>query len=141
MVQPRSSGGAVVLAGVPEGPTSLAVEALVRWDPAWLAQRELDERRVLSLPPAVRVARLVGSRRALDEAVSAIRQSVDVDVLGPLPIPDHGSGEPAKHQTIVRVPLARGAALAASLAAVRSTRSARKDPEPLNIQVDSVGDA
>lgn len=141
LVHPRSSGGAVVLAGVPEGPTSLAVEALVRWDPAWLAQRELDERRVLSLPPAVRVARLVGSRRALDEAVSAIRQSVDVDVLGPLPIPDHGSGEPAKHQTIVRVPLARGAALAASLAAVRSTRSARKDPEPLNIQVDSVGDA
>ena len=40
-------GRTVVLGGAPEGVTLPAVEALVRWDPGWLASRELGERREL----------------------------------------------------------------------------------------------
>ncbi|MEY3734623.1 MAG: hypothetical protein RL347_1982, partial [Actinomycetota bacterium] len=36
------------------------VQALIRWDPAWLAARELAERRELGLPPAVRSATVTG---------------------------------------------------------------------------------
>ena len=145
LVRTRAEGGQVVLAGVPDGPPFLPVEALIRWDPAWLAQRELEDRRALGLPPSVRVARLVGSRPAVLSAVADVRTAlgVDVDVLGPLPVRG-GPGE-APHgiplvQTIVRVPLALGARLTEALIAVRATRSARKDLEPLSIAVDSVGE-
>ena len=143
LVRTRKEGGHVVLAGVPDGPPSLPVEALIRWDPGWLAHRELDDRRTLGLPPAVRVARLVGSRPAVLAAVAEVRVQIEVDVLGPLPVPG-GPGE-GPHgiplvQVIVRVPLALGTRLTESLIAVRATRSARKDVEPLSITVDSVGD-
>ena len=44
-----------------------AVQALVRWDPAGFAERELAERGELRLPPAARMAALTGSARALAE--------------------------------------------------------------------------
>ena len=142
LVRTRAEGGQVVLAGVPDGPPLLPVEALIRWDPAWLAQRELDERRTLGLPPTVRVARLVGSRPGVLAAVSELRSALDVDVLGPLPVRagpgDDPHGIPLV-QVIVRVPLALGDRLTDALIAVRATRSARKDLEPLSIAVDSVG--
>ena len=47
----RRTAGSVVLAGTPTHTTMPAVEALVRWDPAWLASRELAERVELALPP------------------------------------------------------------------------------------------
>ncbi len=53
LVRPATAGGQVLLVGdAAPAPTN----ALVRWDPALLADRELDERVELSLPPAVRVA-------------------------------------------------------------------------------------
>ena len=82
-------GRAVVLCGAPEAVALPAVEALVRWDPAWLASRELAERAELGLPPALRVAQLTGSRRGLE---GALRQLEHLDlppaaqVLGPVPL-------------------------------------------------------
>src|SRR5665811_224219 len=56
-----SLGGVTVLCGAPTHTTLPLVEALVRWDPVWFAARELAERVELSLPPAVRMAQLVGA--------------------------------------------------------------------------------
>ena len=59
------------------------VQALVRWDPAWLAERELADRRELGFPPVTRMASLAGSPAALAEFLEALRLPEDADLLGP----------------------------------------------------------
>ena len=61
-------GGAVIVgadSGVP------AVQALVRWDPAGFAARELAERTELGFPPAVRMASLTGTASAVADLLAA----------------------------------------------------------------------
>ena len=122
----------MVLAGAPTEVSIPAVEALVRWDPAWFADRELDERRELSLPPAARLAVLTGPRPALEAATAeldlpAARQ------------PCSGRCRTAstdRWRTLVTVPRPDGPALARELAAMRARASARKDPDPVSVRVD-----
>ena len=64
-------GGVAVLAGAPTHTTIPAVESLVRWDPAWFADRELAERSELRLPPTVRMAALTAPRKAVQEALAS----------------------------------------------------------------------
>ena len=60
LVRPAVEGGRVVAVGDPAHP---GLQALVRWDPAGLARREIDERASAHLPPASRVATLTGDPR------------------------------------------------------------------------------
>ena len=106
---------------------SPVVQALVRWDPGWLAQRELAERAELGLPPAVRSAMLTGTPAAIADA--AARLPDDLRVLGPLPVGD-------RLRLLVTAPRSSGDDLTRALHAISATRSARKDPEPLVISVD-----
>lgn len=127
LTRPGSEGGQVVLAGVPDGPALSAVEALARWDPVWLAGRELGERHQLRLPPTVAIAQIVGPRAAVTEAADAVVATLETsltphDRLGPL------TADPDSVQVLVRVPRDRSAALATGVRAVRATRSARKEP-------------
>lgn len=130
LVRPSAAGGRVVLAGAPTHVSVPAVEALVRWDPAWFADRELDERRELSLPPTARVAALTGSRAALDAALPTLELPASASTLGPLP---HGDD---RWRALVTVPLEDGGALARELAAMRARASARKDPDAVTVRVD-----
>ncbi|MFM9134218.1 MAG: primosome assembly protein PriA, partial [bacterium] len=107
--------------------SSPAVQALVRWDPGWLAQRELAERAELGLPPAVRSAMLTGTPAAVEEAARQLPEAIRV--VGPIP-----SGDRAR--LLVTAPRVSGDVLARALHAIAATRSARKDPEPLAICVD-----
>ena len=69
------------------------VQALVRWDPGWLASAELADRRELGFPPITRVASLSGSPGALAEFLEALRPPAGADLLGPPPEPPRaGSG-------------------------------------------------
>lgn len=120
---------------------SPAVQALVRWDPGWLAQRELAERTELGLPPAVRSAMVTGSPAAVDDAAREL-QAVG-RVVGPLPAGGRPAGRrggpdesPERARVLVTAPRSSGEALAGALHAIAATRSARKDPEPLVIAVD-----
>ncbi|BDZ58269.1 hypothetical protein [Barrientosiimonas endolithica] len=74
LTRPRDRGGAVVLAGAPAHATVPAVEALVRSAPAWLAERELADRRELQQPPAVWMAMLSGPRRVVLAALETLQQ-------------------------------------------------------------------
>ena len=125
-----AAGGVAVLAGVPTHTTVPAIEALVRWDPAWFADRELGERTELSLPPTARVATLTGARSALQAAVAEMRLGESVRVLGPLPV------DADTERLVLSAPLSDGPALAAEVAAMRARRSARKDPTPLTARLD-----
>ena len=83
----------------------------MRWDPAWFAERELEERRELSLPPASRLAVLTGARPPLEAATAELDLPATASLLGPLP---HGVTD--RWRTLVTVARPDGPALARELA-------------------------
>lgn len=105
------------------------MQALIRWDPGWLAERELEERRELGLPPAVRAATLTGDTHAVGAAVRELPGSARV--LGPLPVA--GSED---SRALVTIDRRHGGELSQALAAIAATRTARKDPARLHVVVD-----
>jgi primosomal protein N' (replication factor Y) (superfamily II helicase) len=108
----------------------------VRWDPAWLAERELADRRELGFPPATRMASLSGAPAALAEFLDTVRLPADADVLGPVPEPPRPGQEGERERYLVRVPRGEGPALARALAEVQGVRSAKKVTEHVRVQLD-----
>ncbi|MFD2092396.1 primosomal protein N' [Blastococcus deserti] len=133
LVRPASAGGHVVVAADAAHPV---VQALVRWDPGWLAARELADRRALGFPPVTRIASVAGSPAALAEFLEALRLPEGADVLGPVPEPPRPGQEGERERYLVRVPRGQGAALAGALAEVQGVRSARKAAEHVRVQLD-----
>ncbi len=131
-------GGVVVVAGAGAHAGLAPVEALARWDPAWLAERELDERLALGLPPTVTMAQVIGPRRAVAQVLDAVTDEVEVHALGPLPY-RRADGGTDLVQVMFRAPSAQRARLAGTLAAERARRSARKDAEQVAIRLDCAG--
>jgi primosomal protein N' (replication factor Y) (superfamily II helicase) len=141
LTRSAEAGGQVVLCGVPQHTTLPTVEALVRWDPAWFAARELAERRELALPPAVWMAQVSGPSAALRDALKSADLPHCLDRLGPMPVPTGaGTGPPSERevpvQVLLRGPLEVGSDAAAALAAMRAVRSARKEREAVGVRVD-----
>lgn len=120
-------GGHVVLAA---DPAVAVVQALVRWDPAGSAERELADRAELRFPPAVRMASLTGPPAAVEELLAAADLPDPHEVLGSVPA---GEGQ---LRTLVRVPREQGGALAVALHRAASARSARKAMEPVKTMLD-----
>lgn len=128
LVRPAHEGGRVVItAGESE-----ALSALVRWDPAGFAGRELALRRELSLPPAVRIAAVTGAFADVEAFLIAAEEVVQrpgVRVAGPV------AGDPA--QALVFFPIASGPALTRGLHGVRVSLAARRSGGPVQIRVDA----
>jgi primosomal protein N' (replication factor Y) (superfamily II helicase) len=122
-------GGAVIIGGDSQ---HVAVQALVRWDPAGFADRELDERAAAHLPPVAVVATLTGTTGALDDAVALLDLPPGAELLGPTP-----HGDPGEARIVVRVPRRLAAELSAALGELQRLRSVRK-LEPIRVQVDPV---
>ncbi|MBO3102680.1 primosomal protein N' [Cellulomonas fengjieae] len=133
LVRPASEGGTVVLVGDAE---ERATQALVRWDPAGYASRELAERVELALPPTVRMAAVTGPRDAVDTLLGRL-DLPDAEVLGPVPTgeAEKGALEPDV-RALVRVSRASGAALARALASSLAVRSARREGGSVRVQLD-----
>ncbi|HEX5543399.1 MAG TPA: primosomal protein N' [Micromonospora sp.] len=127
LARPSAAGGRVVI--VADGGLA-PVQALLRWDTAWFAARELAERRELSFPPAVRMASVTGAPAAVADLLSVARLPQGAEVLGPV------AAGPEQERMLLRVPRSRGPALAAALHAAAGVRAARKANEPVRIQVD-----
>lgn len=137
LVRPASDGGQVLLVGdAAPAPTG----ALVRFDPAGLAERELAERRELALPPAVRVAAVTGDRAAVKAVVDRVDLARGEAVLGPVELPGDPGGRSTSLEppvrVVVRVPLASGAELARQLRASLAVRSARREGGSVRVQLD-----
>ena len=133
LVRSASAGGEVV---VTADAAHAVVQALVRWDPAGLADRELADRRALAFPPVTRIASLSGSPAALTDFLAAARLPESADVLGPVPEPARPGQEGVRERYLVRVPRPEGTALARALAEVQGVRSARKVAEHVRVQLD-----
>ncbi|WP_432843779.1 primosomal protein N' [Dactylosporangium sp. CA-092794] len=108
-----------------------AVQALLRFDPAWLAARELADRRDLGFPPAARIAALTGAPTAVAELLSLASLPPGAEVLGPVPAAEEG-----QERMLVRTARSSGKALALALKAAAGARSVRRAPDPVRIQID-----
>jgi primosomal protein N' (replication factor Y) (superfamily II helicase) len=129
LVRPSADGGrVVVLADSGLRP----VQALLRWDPAGAAERELADRQRLRFPPAVTMAALRGPADAVADLLAASRSGLPegADVLGPTPYGEAGV------RALVRVDPAHGLELAAALKAGQAVRSARKAGDFVTVTVD-----
>ena len=122
-------GGHVAAVGDPSHP---ALQALVRWDPAGFARREVDERSQAHLPPAARMATVSGDLGALDDVLHLLDLPQGAEVLGPVRVDDESKEE---HRVVLRVPSSSGAELSGALGDLQRVRSARK-LDPVRIQVD-----
>jgi primosomal protein N' (replication factor Y) len=129
LVRPGRAGGRVIAVGEPTLPV---VQALVRWDPAGFAARELAERRSARLTPAARMATITAPADVLLEALAALDLPRGAEVLGPVEAPDGGA------QVVLRIAPQRGAALSRALRHLQAARSSRKLP-PVRVHVDGWG--
>jgi primosomal protein N' (replication factor Y) (superfamily II helicase) len=120
-------GGKVVVGTDAAAP---AVQALVRWDPAGAAARELADRVELGFAPATRMAALTGVPAAVEDLLSAAVLPDGAEVIGPAP-----TGNDTERM-LIRVPRALGAELATALKAAASGRSSRKAADPVKIVLD-----
>ncbi|SDN63242.1 replication restart DNA helicase PriA [Actinomyces ruminicola] len=130
----------VILLG---GPNPVVAQALVRWDHAGFARRELTERAELHLPPAWRAARVDGPRPRLEDLFQRAR-TADFEVLGPVAVPRQAAGspsapaapaEPKAMRGLIRAPLGRGRELAAFLRLQLRDGSVRRE-EPVRVELD-----
>ncbi|WP_307864549.1 primosomal protein N' [Allobranchiibius sp. CTAmp26] len=128
--------GLVVLCGVRDDEPLPVVQALVRWAPVWLAERELAEREALALPPAVWMAGLTGDAAAVASIDRAVGEGFER--IGPLTHPDRDGT--VQERLLLRTSLADGPRAAAALHAARAGRSARKEPGSITVRVDPAGD-
>ena len=122
MVRPAARGGRVLVVG---DPGVREVQALVRWDPAGYAARELAERRQLHLPPAVRTARLTGPALPTGELADEVCDRLGDRLVrrsGPL------AGTDGSVAWLLAVPIAEGPRLASALKEAQAARSARRAP-------------
>ena len=152
LVRPAAAGGMVVVTGVSPGTTAPALEALIRWDAAWLAAGELAERRLLHLPPADIFAEVVGTRGTLEAIATREGLPAGVTAYGPTRLPGvgpaagvarsgAGGGDSGDLGLVVPFRLLLRArpqdvdALATVLRQVRAERSARKETDTLRVRM------
>ncbi|RKO21288.1 primosomal protein N' [Pseudarthrobacter phenanthrenivorans] len=143
LVRPASEGGLVVVTAS----DAASVGALLRWDPAGYAQRELALRVELQLPPAVRIASVTGPRAAVEHYTAAVEAElraagVTVRMAGPAPLVLHGppsARRPAEDvRTLVFFPYAQAAAVTRVLRVARAAAAAKRTTEPFQLRLDGV---
>ncbi|MCQ2000679.1 primosomal protein N' [Arthrobacter zhaoxinii] len=149
LVRPAAEKGLVVVTA----DDSSTVGHLLRWDPASAAERELELRRELGLPPAVRYAELTGSREGLDAFVTRLGLPEGVRAVGPAPlappvVPPSGNstrrdgpdgqlgGTGGRYRTLLFFPYAAAPAITAALRSTKAAASARRTGDPVYIRVD-----
>jgi len=142
LVRGTAAGGRVVIVAPGE---LRPVQALLRWQPRWHADRELGERRELHLPPAGRMAALTGDAAAIAELLASVELPDAAEILGPVPAVGLAVGsarsrgasdDEATERMLVRVPRAEGQALAAAMKIGQAARSARKAAGVVRVELD-----
>lgn len=140
----RWLNAAALVRGEPDGGTVIVVapgelrpvQALLRWQPRWHAERETAERSALHLPPAARMAAITGTAIGVRDLLDAAALPAGTEVLGPMPDPGGSRDGPPVERLLVRVPRRLGGELATGLKQAAAQRSARKVPDPVRIELD-----
>jgi len=143
LVRPHGDGGVVAAVAEAAIPT---VQSLIRWDPVGAADAELDARTEVGLPPSAHMAAVDGTSNAVAAFVAEARLpgpiTGPVDVLGPVDLPAGARRPPGVEpdaeviRMLVRVGRDQGLVLAAALRRATGVFSARRDHEPVRVQID-----
>ncbi|MBB4895168.1 primosomal protein N' (replication factor Y) [Streptomyces olivoverticillatus] len=143
LVRGQEAGGTVVVVAEP---TLRPVQALVRWDPAGHAVRELADRAELGFPPVSRMAAVAGPPEAVAELVAMAELPAGAEVLGPVELSAPPPGRPRRagdpppgerwERALIRVRPGQGAALAAALKTAHAIRLARREGDPVRLRMD-----
>jgi primosomal protein N' (replication factor Y) len=102
-----------------------AIQAIVRGDPRFFLEREIELRRELGYPPFAELVKLAGPEVSVRSASDAAREG-GATVLGPIEIPSRN-----EHESLVKT--ADAQALVRSLRPLLGSREAaglRVDPDP-----------
>jgi primosomal protein N' (replication factor Y) len=153
LVRPAPDGGLVVITA----DDAAGVGALLRWDPAGFAQRELSLRQELQLPPAVRIASVTGGRTAVGHFTQAIEQRLGAQGIvlrtaGPAPLVMAAGGPPGAApggrqapreagedvRTLVFIPYAQAADATKVMRAVKAAAAAKRSDDPVQLRLDGV---
>ncbi|MET3811637.1 primosomal protein N' [Arthrobacter sp. UYEF3] len=156
LVRPAAEGGLVVITAE----DTAGVGALLRWDPAGFAGRELALRQELSLPPAVRIASVTGGRTAVEHFSRAVElalanQGIVLRSAGPAPLgggggggsPTAGIGSPPDGagrrsgedvRTLLFIPYAQATDTTKAMRAVKAAAAARRTDDPVQLRLDGV---
>jgi primosomal protein N' (replication factor Y) len=159
LVRPATEGGIAVITA----DDTAAVGALLRWDPAGYAQRELGLRAELQLPPAVRVAAVTGGSTAVGHfTASATKllaaEGVELRVAGPAPLLQTASiqapgiqapgtqargvqaagAETVDVRTLLFIPYAQAATVTRVLRAAKAAGAAKRTEDPVQLRLDGV---
>lgn len=143
LVRPASEGGLVVITASDTG----AVGALLRWDPAGYAQRELSLRVELQLPPAVRIASVTGPRGAVVHFTGRVEKQLETSgvtlrTAGPAPLLLSGPATPQRAaedvRTLLFFPYGQAATVTRVLRATRAAAAAKRSEEPVQLRLDGV---
>ncbi|MGO4235738.1 primosomal protein N' [Pseudarthrobacter sp. YAF2] len=143
LVRPAPDGGLVVVTAA----DTAATGALLRWDPAGYAQRELSLRMELQLPPAVRIASVTGPRAAVEHYTDAVEAGlgsagITVRTAGPAPLmltaPASGRRSAEDVRTLLFFPYGQAAAVVRVLRVTRAASAAKRTVEPVQLRLDGV---
>ncbi|UKA61052.1 primosomal protein N' [Arthrobacter sp. FW306-04-A] len=141
LVRPASDGGLVVITA----DDTTATGALLRWDPAGYASRELVLRQELQLPPAVRIASVTGKRADVVHFTEGLAKNIQLRTAGPAPVSLALSAQRATAQdgdpdvrTLFFVPYAQAAEATRAMRAVKAASAARRTSGPVQLRLDGV---
>lgn len=126
LAKPASEGGRVIAVGETSAPS---LQALVRWDPAGFASRELEQRAAAHLPPASVIATLTAPDEVLEGYLEELTLPSHAEVLGPLHVDSETS------RAVVRAPRGEREQLTAALRQIQGARSTRKKTH-VRVQID-----
>jgi primosomal protein N' (replication factor Y) len=143
LVRPTAAGGLVVVTAS----DTAATGALLRWDPAGYAQRELSLRAELQLPPAVRIASVTGPRAAVEHYTGAVEAELEtagitLRTAGPAPLLLNGPPSPRRAaedvRTLLFFPYSQAAAVVRVLRVTRAAAAAKRTMDPVQLRLDGV---
>ncbi|MDQ0028320.1 primosomal protein N' [Arthrobacter bambusae] len=141
LVRPANEGGLVVITA----DDTAATGALLRWDPAGYASRELALRQELQLPPAVRIASVTGKRADVVHFTESLANNIQLRTAGPAPVSlalsakraAEPEGEPDV-RTLIFIPYAQAAFATRTMRAVKASSAAKRTSGPVQLRLDGV---
>ncbi|MFT4469558.1 primosomal protein N' [Arthrobacter sulfonylureivorans] len=153
LVQPSSEGGLVVVTADQD----TVVAPLVRWDPAGAAAREMQLRRELQLPPAVRIAALTGKASGIEAFMADFELAGSLRTVGPVELQTREGqahdgqarehqlrelqarpGEGGEHRLLLFFSYQDGPTVTAALRHRKAALAAKRVPDPVQVRCDGV---
>lgn len=116
------------------GVSGQIAQAFASWSQRRYVRGELTDRSLLRMPPMVRLARLLGTGAAVDQAIASLREAVPTlaegSVIGPFAVLGGSNDDDVLFQALIRFDYAQGAKVAETLrSAVVSASLRAKSPK------------